>query len=76
MKWTGIVFPNHPEYELYGDSKSIYEQIITINPAYNGGYFDPTNQTVLLTKGTKSNHQAAEHLQPAPILKFWNKSIT
>jgi hypothetical protein len=53
MKWTGIVFPGQPEYELYGDAKSIYEQIITINPSYNAGDSDSNNQTTLLTKRNK-----------------------
>ena len=53
MVWTGPVFPGGPQVELVGDAKSIYEQILAMNPDYAPhdsaaalGLLDGNNQTL------------------------------
>lgn len=41
ITWKGKIFAERSEYTLYGDARSLYEQIRTIRPDYDPFEFEP-----------------------------------
>ena len=55
MSWTGSVFPGSPEVTLHGSAKSIYDQIMELNPHYSAFDFPDLVEEFAAEGITKEN---------------------
>lgn len=64
MEWEGPVFVGGPEVTLHGTAKSIYEQILKLNPSYDPWLF-PDYVAEMAAEGINKENFDEKH--PAPL---------